>query len=36
MKKYIDDYELVIQEDSKGREKKVAVYKRGLLRIQFR
>ena len=27
MKKYIDDYELVIQEDSKGREKKVAVYK---------
>jgi len=27
MKKYIDDYEVVIQEDSKGREKKVAVYK---------
>lgn len=27
MKKYIDDYEIVIQENSKGREKKVAVYK---------
>ncbi len=27
MKKYIDDYEVVIQKNSKGREKRVAVYK---------
>jgi nitrate reductase NapE component len=27
MKKYIDDYEVVIQENSKGRKKRVAVYK---------
>lgn len=26
MKKYIDDYEVVVQEDSRGREKRVAVY----------
>ena len=35
MKKYIDDYEVVTQENSKGRKKRVAVYKGAYYKINM-